>query len=73
MLAVCWHQWWSKGSALGIVVVEVVVAAIDVMVVRGEVVELTLKCGSGNAPEETTNDTEGGPPAVALIEIIILF
>lgn len=61
---------------LGSVVVEEVVAVIDVidaMVVRGEVVELTLKCGSGNASEETTNDTEGGPPAVALIEIIILF
>ena len=69
MSAVCWHQWWSNGSVLGIVVVEGGVEAIGAMVVRGEVVELTtLERGSGDESEDTTNDTEGGrPPAVPLM------
>jgi len=66
MSAVCWHQWWSNGSVLGIVVVEGGVEAIGAMVVRGEVVELTtLERGSGS--EDTTNDTEGGRPPVPLM------
>lgn len=69
MSAVCWHQWWSNGSVLGIVVVEGGVEAIGAMVVRGEVVELTtLERGWGDESEDTTNDTEGGrPPAVPLM------
>ena len=68
MSAVCWHQWWSNGSVLGIVVVEGGVEAIGAMVVRGEVVELTtLERGSGDESEDTTNDTEGGRPPVPLM------
>ena len=73
MSAVCWHQWWSNGSVLGIVVVEGGVEAIGAMVVRGEVVELTtLERGSGDESEDTTNDTEGGrPPAVPLMIMMV--